>query len=337
MAPRLYLGLNLNFAKYVYGRRHTIDLARDELGLRHLEMVADNDFGPVFYNQSPDAFRDYHHRVAEHAASREVKLISAFTVYRDAGAITHANPQIRESAYISGLSIIEQAACYGAEFAGLSLFTMNREDSENPDLYRQLFDEGMAIWKRWMEDARRLGVPRLVVEMAAAHREGCSSIPETHRTLDLLAAHHDENPANTSPVCLCYDTGHGISPAESPDDRDRDYKAWLEAFPEETYELHLKQTDPEFLATGHFEEGAGFIDPAEVLRAVRDTVTSDEVYMFLETPGKRGRTLGEDRNIEDHKSSIAIIEAALKKIGYEKDDSDGGWDLAATTPAPQED
>ena len=37
MAPRLYLGLNLNFAKYVFGRRHSIDLARDQLGLRHLE------------------------------------------------------------------------------------------------------------------------------------------------------------------------------------------------------------------------------------------------------------------------------------------------------------
>jgi len=74
-----------------------------------------------------------------------------------------------------------------------------------------------------------------------------------------------------------------------------------------------------------------------VLRTVKDTVTSDEVYMFLETPGKRGRTLGEDRNIDDHKSSIAVIEAALKKIGYEKDDSDGGWDLAKTAPASQQD
>ena len=328
MAPRLYLGLNLNFAKYVYGRRHTIDLARDELGVRHLEMVADNDFGPGFYSQSPEAFKDYHHSVAEHAASRGVKLVSAFTVYRDAGAITHQNPQIRESAYLSGLSIIEQAACYGAEFAGLSLFTMNREDSEDPDLYQALFDEGMAIWKRWMEDARRLGVPRLVVEMAAAHREGCSSIPETRRTLDLLAEHHASNPATTSPVHLCYDTGHGISPAESPDDRDRDYGAWLEAFPQETYELHLKQTDSEFLATGHFEEGAGFIDPLDVLRVVRDKVTSAEVYMFLETPGKRGRTLGEDQNIEDHKVSISVIEAALGKLGYEQDDHDGGWGLA---------
>jgi len=328
MAPRLYLGLNLNFAKYVYGRRYTIDLARDELGVRHLEMVADNDFGPVFYNQAPEAFRDYHHSVAEHAASRGVKLVSAFTVYRDAGAITHKNPQIRESAYLSGLSIIEQAACYGAEFAGLSLFTMNREDSEDPDLYGELFDEGMAIWMRWMEDAHKLGVPRLVVEMAAAHREGCSSIPETRRTLDLLAEHHASNPATTSPVLLCYDTGHGISPAESPDDRDRDYAAWLEAFPQATYELHLKQTDSEFLATGHFEEGAGFIDPLEVLRVVRDKVTSPEVYMFLETPGKRGRTLGEDQNIEDHKVSISVIEAALGKLGYEQDDQDGGWGLA---------
>ena len=332
MAPRLYLGLNLNFAKYVFGRRHTIDLARDQLGLRHLEMVADNDYGPVLYSRSPEAFRDYHHRVAEHAAAREVKLVSAFTVYRDAGAITHANKEIRESAYISGLSIIEQAACYGAEFAGLSLFTMNREDSEDPELYSRLFDEGMESWKRWMEDASRLGVPRLVVEMAAAHREGCSSISETRRTLDLLGKHHAENPLSTAPVCLCYDTGHGISPQESPDDGDRDYNAWFEAFPAETCELHLKQTDPEFLATGHFEAGTGFIDPLEVLRALSDKITAPEVYMFLEIPGKRGRTLGEDRNIEEHKASISVIETALEKLGYEKDETDGGWDLREEAP-----
>ena len=157
----------------------------------------------------------------------------------------------------------------------------------------------MCIRDSWMEDAARLGVPRLVVEMAAAHREGCSSISETRRTLDILNSHHAENPTSTSPVCLCYATGHGISQAESPDDKDRDYRAWIEAFPEETYELHLKQTDPEFLATGHFEGGTGFIDPAEVLRTVRDRITAPEVYMFLEIPGKRGRTLGEDRNIEE--------------------------------------
>ncbi|MEC8895485.1 MAG: TIM barrel protein [Planctomycetota bacterium] len=333
MAPRLYLGLNLNFAKYVFGRRHTIDLALDQLGIRHLEMVADNDYGPVFYTRSPDAFKDYHHRVAEHAAARKVKLVSSFTVYRDAGAITHSNSEIRESAYLSGLSIIEQAACYGAEFAGLSLFTMNREDSEDPALYDKLFDEGMTIWKRWMEDAARLGVPRLVVEMAAAHREGCSSISETRRTLDILNSHHAENPTSTSPVCLCYDTGHGISQAESPDDKDRDYKAWIEAFPAETYELHLKQTDPEFLATGHFEQGTGFIDPAEVLRTVRDRITAPEVYMFLEIPGKRGRTLGEDRNIEEHKASIAVVENALAEVGYRKNEDDGGWDLQENEPA----
>ena len=55
--------------------------------------------------------------------------------------------------------------------------------------------------------------------------------------------------------------------------------------------------------------------------------------MFLEIPGKRGRTLGEDRNIEEHKTSISIIETALEKLGYEKDEADGGWDLREEAPS----
>ena len=56
MAPKIFFGVNLNFAKYVYGRKRSIEVARRQLGVRHNEMVADNDFGPVFYQRSPEAF-----------------------------------------------------------------------------------------------------------------------------------------------------------------------------------------------------------------------------------------------------------------------------------------
>lgn len=332
MPPRIVFGLNLNFAKYVYGRKRALEVARRQLGIRHVEMVADNDFGPSFYIQSPEAFRAHHWSVADHARTQGVQIRSLLTVYRDTGAIVHMSREIREAAYRVGLSLIEQAACYEATCFGAALFTMNREEAEDPERYQAGYFTACDIWKRWMEDAKRLGLQRLLIETAAAYREGCSTIEETQSTLTLLDTHHTENPGNTVPVDLCYDTGHGISVAEDRDDANRDYASWFAAFPDRIREIHLKNTDPEFLETFHFgaQEGQpgvpeGIIDPHDVLRAVRDTLTVPEVLVYLEVPGKRGREISEKRSIEDHVRSIEIVHAALEKLGYRQSQDDFVW------------
>jgi len=329
LPPTIRFGVNLNFAKYVYGRKRALEVVRRQLGLRHVEMVADNDYGGVFYTQSPEAFREYHYGIADHAKAQGVKVDSVFTVYRDAGAIANGHPKIRESAYQIGLSLIEQAACYRAPSAGFSLFTMNKEEAEDPERYQSLFFDAMAIWMRWMADARRLGVRELTVEMAGAYREGCSTIDETRATLELLGEHHEKNPDTTVPVRLAYDTGHGISQTESRDDRDRDFRAWLEAFPDQITEVHLKNTDADFLETGHFGPNAGgIIDLAGFLTALRDTVTTDSVLVVLEVPGKRGREIGERQAIDQHVESIEAVRAALATAGYRESDDSLSWSVA---------
>ena len=325
MAPKIHFGVNLNFAKYVYGRKRGLEVARRKLGLRCVEMVADNDFGPAFYLQSPEAFREYHYEIADHAEVQGVKVAGLFTVYRDAGAIASSHPEIRESAYSVGLSIIEQAACYGAKYVGASLFTMNKEAAEDPEQYNAQFDASIEMWKRWMGDARRLGVPLLLIENAAAYREGCSTIDDTRVTLQALREFHGKNPDTTIPVGLCYDTGHGISPLENRDDANRDFRAWLEAFPDCTHEVHLKNTDPEFLETWHLHEGNGIIRTRDVLKAVRDSLTVPEIYVQLEIPGKRGRDIGEVRSIDEHVKSIEVVHEAIRSLGYTQDPTEHGW------------
>ena len=326
MPPRIAFGLNLNFAKYVYGRSRAIDVAR-QLGVRHVEIVADNDFGPVFYLKSPEAFRAEHWRVADHARHTGMTITSVFTTYRDSGAIASLHPEIRESAYLVGLSLLEQASCYGATL-GASLFTMDRELEEDPESYQAAYFGGIEIWKRWLADARRLRIPRLLIEMSATFREGCSTIDETRSTLRLLDEHHEKNPGTTAPVGLCYDTGHGVSPAENPDNANRDFRAWFAAFPDRTHEVHLKDTDIEFVETWHPGAKGGTIDTLEVLRAVRDTLTVPEVMIHLEVPGKRGRDIGEKRALEQHQRSIRIVEEALEELGYARDAGSGVWAVA---------
>jgi sugar phosphate isomerase/epimerase len=326
MAPKIVFGVNLNFAKYVYGRKRAVEVARRQLGVRHVEMVADNDFGPAFYIRSPEAFRTLHWDVADHARSQGVSIPSVFTVYRDTGAIAHQHPEVRESAYLVGLSILEQAACYGAGQVGAALFTMNREEAEDPERYQSAFFGSLETWKRWMADSRRLGIKRLVIECAAAYREGCSTIDETRAAIQLLDEHHEANRGTTVPIGICYDLGHGISAAENRDEANRDFRAWFAAFPDRIAEVHLKNTDAQFLESWHFHRQGGIIDPRQVLQAVRDTLTAPEVLLFLEVPGKRGREIGEKRAIEEHIESIAMIHEGLEALGYRRND-DWSWTL----------
>jgi sugar phosphate isomerase/epimerase len=329
MAPRITFGVNLNFAKYVYGRKRAIEVARRQLGIRHVEMVADNDFGPALHLRSPEAFRSYHYAIADHARSQGIVIPSLFTVYRDTGAIAHSVPEIRDSAYHVGLSLLEQGACYGCRAVGLSLFTMNREEAEDPERYQALYFFSLDVWKQWMTAARQLGVEVLLIEMAAAYREGCSTIDETRSTLEILDSHHRKNPDTTVPVGLCYDTGHGISRAEDRNEANRDFRAWFAAFPDRIHEIHLKNTDPDFLETWHFRREQGIIDPQEVLRHARDTLRVEDLLVYLEMPGKRGRELGEKRAIAEHVESIRIVQEALAVSGYRQSEDTHVWVLDA--------
>ena len=58
-----------------------MEVVKNELGLSHVEMVADNDFGPAFYLREPEAFREYHRNVASEARRLGVQIRCVVTVY----------------------------------------------------------------------------------------------------------------------------------------------------------------------------------------------------------------------------------------------------------------
>ncbi|MEM7231161.1 MAG: TIM barrel protein [Planctomycetota bacterium] len=325
MGTKIHIGVNLSFAKYVYGRKRALQIARRRLGLTCAEMVADNDFGGAFYVSSPEAFRRYHYEIADHARSVGIQIPGVFTVYRETGAIADAHPDIRESAYQIGVSLLEQAACYGAKYVGAALFTMNRETAEDPERFQAQFLAAIEMWKRWMGDARRIGVPLLLIEMAAAYREGCSTIDDTAGTLREFAEFHEKNPDTTVPVGLCYDTGHGISPTENRDDANRDFREWFRSFPDSIHTIHLKNTDPQFLETWHLQHEEGIINIREVVEAIRDTLTVPELFLQLEVPGKRGREIGEENALEDHLNSLEYLRSVLRDCGYVEEPEVRTW------------
>ncbi len=324
--PRIRFGVNLNFAKYVYGPRRAFEVAR-ELGFKFVEGVADNDFGPTFFVRDPDAYREYHRGVGRAAGEVGVEITSVFTVYRDSGAIGSRDAGVAESAYVVGRSLLEQAAAQGAPRCGAALCTLDREQEADAGEFDVAYERVIGTWKRWVRDARSLGLQSLAIEMSAARREGCATIAETRATLDELRADHVANEKTTVPVQLCYDTGHGISAAECPDADERDFRAWFEAFPAEIDALHLKNTDAEFLATEHFAEHQGSasgIDLLALVRGVRDVLRSPVVTIHLEVPGKRGRRIGEEAALHGHAKSREAFHRALEASGY-RVDSNGTW------------
>src|SRR5262245_38905467 len=146
VAPKIVFGVNLNFAKFVYGPQRALEIIRDQLELRHVEMVPDIDFGPAFYQTAPEAFRAHHWEVADHARKLGVSIESVLTFYRDTGSIAHTRPAVRESAYLVGLSMLEQAACYRARFASSELFSIPREIAEDPERFTSLYYLSLDIW-----------------------------------------------------------------------------------------------------------------------------------------------------------------------------------------------
>ena len=325
MPPRIHLGVNLNFAKFVYGPQRAFDIVRHELGLRHVEVVPDVDFGPMFYETQPDEYREYHRANAQYARDIGLSVDTLFFFHRDNCAVSHPNANVREAAYRCGLSTLEMAACYKVRYAGSQLMAIHREDAEDPAQFKLLSDHGHDIWKRWMEDAHRLGLKGLVVEMMSTLREGCSSIEQTKESLANFDAHHAAHPNSTVPIELGFDIGHGIAEKEAPDPRERDLRSWCKAFASRMPEIHLKDTDEQAMATWHFGTGQGIIDLDHFVATVRDVLTVPDVWLFIEVPGKRGRLLAEDENIEGHKQSIGLLKKAFEAGGYREIESEGSW------------
>ena len=323
MPPRVHLGVNLNFAKFVYGQKKAIDIVRDEFGLNLIEAVTDFDFGPTLYQTNVEAYRAYYRDIGQHAADRGVGIETVLTFYRDTAAIAHPNADVRESTYIVGKAMLEAARCYGARLAGSMPFTMDKEIAGDPKQFKPLFDAAIEIWNRWRREASDYGLEGLIIEAMSTLREGCSTIVDTRETLDAFDRAESSEPM--VPMGLLYDVGHGISETESSDPRDRDFEAWIGAFPDRIVEIHLKDTDPLFQATFHFGSGKGIIDLEKLFRVMRETITVPRVVMFLEIPGKRARDIGEIESIEEHKRSIALLHAALESTGYRKDSDTGEW------------
>ncbi|MDP6379999.1 MAG: TIM barrel protein [Phycisphaerae bacterium] len=328
MATKLHIGVNLNFTKFVYSRKRALEIARDELGVRCVEMVPDTDYGPVLFLKNEAKFRAYHREVAEYGDKIGVDIVSVLTFFRDSVSIAHHDPDISAAAWTVMESMVAQAGSYGAKLVGGSVGTVLADDFADIDQRKKLFARTMDAWKRWMELAHREGVGAVNVEAMSTLREPPATIPSGREWMAELCAFHSANPDTTTPATFCYDLGHGPTEKEEHSPADRDFAAWFEAFGDVIAEVHIKNTDSGFISTWPFTDAykeTGIIDLDRVAEGMRDYLRAPDVYVMVEYPGKRGRRDGELECIRGNVETIDNLKKSLKRAGWQEDAKDGTW------------
>lgn len=328
MATTLHIGANLNFTKFVYSRKRALEIARDEFGVRCVEMVPDTDYGPALFLKNEEKFRAYHREVAEYGDKIGVDIVSVLTFFRDNVSIAHHDPDISDAAWTVMESMAAQAGSYGAKLVGGSVGTVLADDFADAATRDKLFERTRDAWKRWMEVAHREGVGAVNIEAMSTLREPPATIPSGREWLADLAAHHRENPDTTAAVTLCYDLGHGPTEEEEDSPSDRDFAAWFEAFGDVIAEVHIKNTDSGFISTWPFTDAykeAGIIDLDRTCEAMRDHLRAPDVYVMAEYPGKRGRMDGEAECIKGNVATLENLRKSLAKAGWKEDAAEGTW------------
>jgi len=325
---KIYLGVNLNFAKFVYGHKRALDLARSEIGAYYVEMVPDMDYGPVFFATSPARFRAYHTDVARYAGEIGVRIVSMMTFFRDNVSVTHSNPEIRESAFTAMRAMAVQGGCYGCDAVGASLGTILVEDLDERD---ECIKAGIQYWLRWLQLLHGEGVGKATLETMSTLREPPATIASAKELLAPLNEYHRENPSSTCAPALCYDVGHGAAEPERDSDDDAKFTAWFRAFPNDIVHIHLKNTGSQFLETWPFTDeyrNKGIINLNEVLGAIRDYLRAERLYVMVEVPGKRGRLIGERESVRVNKLSFENVKKAFRDEGFRENPQDHTWSPA---------
>lgn len=325
----VYLGVNLNFTKFVYGHKRALEVARNEVGAHYVEMVPDTDYGAAFFVSNPERFRAYHMDVGRHAKDIGVGIPTLLTFYRDNNSISHSNPEVRKYAYAVMQSMAVQAGCLGCKVAGASFGTVLTEDMD--DKFDECVNAGLEYWKQWLEFLYEEGVGCATMETMSTLREPPATISYAADLIGPLAKYHEKHPSTTARPAYCYDLGHAAADEETDSEDDKDMAAWFESFPRDIVHIHVKNTDSCFQATWPFTEDyrdEGIIDLHKLARCIRDHLDSRELYVMVEMPGKRGRLIGEKQAIEANRKSLENLKNAFRDEGFSENPSDHTWFLA---------
>jgi len=278
--------------------------------------------------QLPDEF---FHQLREEADKAGVVIDSMFTAHRELGGFFRTELGYEQVARKNFERYIETGAILGVRSVGSNPGAVLRDQMETKDA-------GVACYIRHMKElmhfAHEKGVPWLTIEPMSCLAEPPTLPAEIASMGKELREYHAANSGATSRTGYCTDIAHGY--VDSNGAIVNDHFELFEATLPDLYEIHLKNTDPQYNSTFGFTEAErqrGIIEVAafrKLLQQHASALPVSSMTGYLEIGGPK---LG--RDYSDHGVEASLRESLryLKKTFLEDTASSGSPTPAAASLA----
>lgn len=287
----LKLGINLGFAvnKYVEPEEWT-RIVREELGLRHVQFVADllNPFLPKDY------IEDQIKRIKYSTEKYGISVDSVFT-----GSFTRVNHLMHPDAEARKIwlqwfkDLFAISARLGAKTGGSHFGILTFKSYNDISKREMLIEEGIKGWQELSFHVKELGYESLIFEPMSVPREMANTVEETFELKERI------NADCGVPMRVCLDVGHAPHPEQ------RDPYPWIERLGAISPIIHLQQT---VLNKSHHwpftdeNNRQGIIHPEKVLSSLEKSGAKEALLLF-EISHREHRD-SDSRIIEDLRESV---------------------------------
>jgi D-erythrulose 1-phosphate 3-epimerase len=292
---RLTLGINTGFALNRFPTpEEWIPLVSKTFGLRVVQLTAD------LINPSlpDDIIADQIQRIKNLCKIYEVEIKHTFTgAFTRVNHLAHPDPKIREYWLSWFYRFVDISSELGAYDMGSHLCIFSVFDNNDLQRKNERFTQVVEGWQKISQYAAKKGLKYLTWEPMSISREVGETIDEARRVHKIL------NVNMAIPMRLCLDVDHGD--VASPDSRDTDPYAWINALGVYSPIIHIKQTFAN--KGGHWPfvpeyNSQGKIVPERLIHVLESCGVKD-VTLLLELSFKE-REPQESRVINDIKLSV---------------------------------
>lgn len=263
------LGINLGWAVNRYPEPEVwARIVREELGLGHVQLVADllNPFWPTDYLE--DQVRRIAAACERHDILVESLMTSSFTRVNH---LLSPDPRAREFWQEWFTTLIEMGARLGVRNVGSHFGILTFSSFDDATSQGTILAAGVRGWQDLTRVAASFGLSELIFEPMSVPRELGNTVEETRELLDLV------NQDAGVPLKVCLDVGHAPHPSQ------RDPYPWLVALASESPCIHLQQTVLNASRHAPFtaeNNATGIITRERVMDAVAASGASDALFAF---------------------------------------------------------
>ncbi len=299
------LGIKTDAIQTRYSYDWLFDLLQEE-GIHFVQLGA---FFEMFHMEGDDYFV----ALKEKASSRNLRIKSMFSAYREFGGFFYNDLHMEKAARKMYEKYIHIAGALGLDYAGTNPGAVYRDQMHNKAL-------GVETYLKHMKELQHLAYEKGLKAFAMEPMSCMAEPPTTPQEMDymvgVLNEYHRKHPNNTVPVWLCGDISHGLA-NEYKEIVYSNLQLFEHAIPM-MCEFHFKNTDQHYHSTFGFSEeemAKGIIDLQEIKQICETKAEKwpvKEVVGYLEIGGpKIGRDYSDPQLGDALRTSLRALKAVF--------------------------